>query len=158
MHKYPFDGSEYYVTKFVENKHSDGFFKKARLVIIEGELFARHYISYPNWLVEGKVHFDYMPQNEETKIIEKNFLENFEKIIGDKVIKDLFKIYQEIGLNFLAFDVDIMPNGKLLVFEINLAQNIFLDIDMKNFSYMRDSADKIKFALIKSLKSKIKQK
>lgn len=155
LHKYAFDGGDYYITEFIDNKHADGFYKKARLVIIEGELFARHYISYPSWLVEGKIHFDYMPQNEDTKIIEKNFLENFKEILGTKVIGDLFKIYEEIGLNFLAFDVDIMPNKKLLIFEINLAQNIFLDIDMKNFSYMKDSADKIKSALNKSVLNKI---
>lgn len=155
LHKYAFDGGEYYITEFVDNKHSDGLYKKARLVIIEGELFARHYISYPNWLVEGKAHFDYMPQNQDTKVIEKNFLENFKEILGAKVIGDLFKIYKEIGLNFLAFDVDIMPNGKLLVFEINLAQNIFLDVDMKNFGYMKDSADKIRAALKKSVLDKV---
>lgn len=155
LHKYAFDGREFYITEFVENKHPDGFYKKARLVIIEGELYARHYISYPNWLVEGMMHFDYMKTNEDTKIIEENFLKNFKKILGPKAIADLFKIYEEVGLNFLAFDMDIMPDGKLLIFEINLAQNIFLDIDMQNFAYMKESADKIKNALIKSVLNKI---
>jgi hypothetical protein len=155
LHKYAFDGKEFYITEFVENKHADGFYKKARLVIIEGELYARHYISYPNWLVEGNIHFDYMKTNAATKIIEENFLKNFKKILGDNAIADLFKIYDTIGLNFLCFDIDIMPDGKLLIFEINLAQNIFLDIDMKNFSYMKESADKMKNALIKSIFDKI---
>ena len=155
LHKYAFDGREFYITKFVENKHGDGFYKKARIVIIEGEIFARHYISHPSWLVEGQIHFDYMKKHENTKIIEASFLNNFRKILGDAAIKDLFKIYEEVGLNFLSFDLDIMKDGKLLIFEINLAQNIFLEIDMENFGYMKESADKIKAALNKSVLGKI---
>lgn len=155
LHKYAFDGREFYITEFVENKHGDGFYKKARIVIIEGEIFARHYISHPGWLVEGQIHFDYMKKHENTKIIEANFLKNFKEILGSAAIKDLFKIYEEIGLNFLSFDLDIMPSGKLLIFEINLAQNIFLDIDMENFGYMKESGDKIKAALNGSILGRI---
>lgn len=155
LHKYAFDGREFYITEFVENKHGDGLYKKARIVIIEGEIFARHYISHPGWLVEGQIHFDYMKHHENTKIIEADFLNNFKVILGDAAIKDLFKIYEEVGLNFLSFDLDIMKDGKLLIFEINLAQNIFLDIDMQNFSYMKESADKIKAALNRSILGRI---
>lgn len=156
LHKYAFDGREYYITEFIDNKHQDGFYKKARLVIIAGELFIRHYISNPHWMVEGRSHFNYMKENYDTKIIEKYFLENFKEILGKKVIDDLFKIYDEIALDFLGFDVDIMPNGKLLVFEINVAQNIFLDVDISHFSYMKEYADKMKSALIKSVTDKMK--
>lgn len=155
LHQYAFDGRPYYLTEFVDNKHPDGFYKKARLVIIDGELFARHYMSHSKWLVEGAVHFDYMPQHEDTKIIEKDFLENFKETIGEAAIADLFTIYEEVGLDFLGFDLDIMPNGKLLIFEINLAQNIFLNVNMEHFSYMKDAADKIRNALNKSVLSKL---
>jgi hypothetical protein len=155
LHRLAFDGREFYITQFIDNKHKDGFYRKARFVIIDGKLHVRHYITYPEWLVEGAAHFNYMPDNDDSKRVEEHFLNNYQKIISAKALDSLHQIYNDIGLNYLGFDVDVMPDGSLLIFEINVAQNAFLKIDMKNFAYMKQTGDAIISALNDSIKAKI---
>jgi len=151
LQKYPFDGNEFYITEFVDNKHSDGFYRKVRIVIIGGQIIARHYMTYPEWNIGAPVHYYYMPKHEHTKKTEEEFLYNFKNIIQPKAIDSMFKVYEEIGLDYLGFDIDIMPDGKILVFEINPAQNSLLKIDEKNFGYMKKAGDDIIEALNKTI-------
>ncbi len=153
LQKYAFDNIEYYLTEFVDNKHSDGFYRKARIVILGGKMIARHYMTYPEWNIGAPVHYNYMPKHEHTKRTEEEFIYNYKNIIQPKAIDAMFSMYQNIGLDYLGFDIDIMADGRILVYEINVAQNAFLKIDMQNFPYMKKAGDEIIEQLNKSIKT-----
>jgi hypothetical protein len=143
LEKYSYDGREFYLTEFVDNKNSEGFYNKARLVIIGGKMYARHFMTSPQWMVYASVHYHYMADRENLKSIEENFIHNYRNIISPTALSSLEKINSELGLSYLGFDVAPMPDGKLLVFEINVAQNALLSIDFNKFPYMEANKNRI---------------
>ncbi len=143
LEKYAYDGRQLYVTEFVNNKNPEGFYNKARIVIVGGKMHARHFMTSPQWLVYADIHYHYMADNESAKKIEENFINNYRSIISPEALASLEKINTDLGLDYLGFDVAPMPDGRLLVFEINVAQNALLNIDYDKFPYMKENRTRI---------------
>jgi glutathione synthase/RimK-type ligase-like ATP-grasp enzyme len=143
LEKYAYDGREFYLTEFVNNKNSEGFYNKVRFVIIGGKIYARHFMTSPQWMVHADVHYHYMAENEAAKKAEQNFIGNYKTIISSQALAALEKINADLGLDYLGFDVAPMPDGRLLVFEINVAQNALLSIDFEKFPYMKENKERI---------------
>ena len=143
LEKYAYDGRGYYLTEFVNNKNPEGFYNKARLVIVGGKMYARHFMTSPQWMVYAHIHSHYMADNIAAKKTEEDFVNNYENIITTEALESLHKINNELGLDYLGFDVAPMKDGRLLVFEINVAQNALLSIDYTKFPYMEKVKNKI---------------
>jgi glutathione synthase/RimK-type ligase-like ATP-grasp enzyme len=117
-------------------------------------MYARHYMTSEQWMVYAHIHYNYMANNEAAKRTEEHFVNNFENIINPQALESLYKINDSLGLDYLGFDVAIMPDGKLLIFEINVAQNALLSIDFTKFPYMEKVKDRIVGALNKCILDK----
>lgn len=158
LEQYSFDGTEYYLTEFVDYKSEDGLYHKARLVFIGENICPRHYMTGESWMVHGSLHESYMAHHPETKEAELNFVNNYQKIINPVTLKTFKEIYRQTGLDYLGFDFAIRPDGSALIFEINPAQNAFMPVNFNNFPYMKDVRNNIIKALNAAVASKIKQK
>src|SRR5690606_32383691 len=119
----------------IDSRDEQGLYHKARLIMIGGKLYPRHYMVGDSWMV-GDTHKTYMAGREETKLREKNFLGDWSSMIAPAALNSLEIIGRKLGLDYVGFDFAIRPDGTLLVFEINAAQNVFLKLDEKNFPYM----------------------
>lgn len=136
LDQYALNGSEHYITEFVNYKSPDGLYRKARLLIIGGKIVPRHFMTGESWMVYGSLHEKYMAHRPETIANEKYFISNFQKLIDPDALKSLVKIYRSLGLDYLGFDFAIRHDGSLVIFEINPAQNPFIQLDKKHFPYM----------------------
>jgi len=134
---YAYGEKEYYVTEFVDYKNDKGLYKKARLLIMNGRILPRHYMTGEDWMVHGNLHEEYMASRDSCKKDEINFLHNYRKMISTEALESLKTIYKKSGLDYLGFDFAIMPDKSLLIFEINPAQNVFIKLDEKSFPYMK---------------------
>lgn len=147
---YPYGSQEYYVTEYVDYKF-DGFYKKARLVIIDGKIIARHFMTGESWMVHGNLHEEYMAARESCKEGEMYFLHNYKKMISREALQSLRIIYEKSQLDYLGFDFAIMPDKSLLIFEINPAQNVFLKLNKDHFPYMQKVSEDMVKALNKAI-------
>jgi glutathione synthase/RimK-type ligase-like ATP-grasp enzyme len=138
---YPYDGRNYYLTEFVDYKSADGLYRKCRLVIIGGKILPRHYMTGEDWLVHGNLHEQYMAHNPAAKTAEEHFIGHYAEMISPEALHSLMQIYTRSGLDYLGFDFAIRPDGSLLIFEINPAQNSFLKLDFSVFPYMKKVRD-----------------
>lgn len=154
LERYAFDGSDYYLTEFVNNKNAEGLYNKARLVIIGGKMYARHFMTSPQWMVYADIHTHHMADKPELKTAEEDFLTNYQSIICPEALESLHRITRELGLDYLGFDVAPMADGRLLIFEINAAQNAMLSIDFQKFPYMESIKNNIVGGLHETLRSK----
>jgi hypothetical protein len=154
LERYAYDGSEFYLTSYADYRGTDGLYRKGRLVIIGGEVFPRHYMTGEDWLVHGDLHQTYMAFDQPARQAEEDFIRNFRRMIAPRALASLQAIYEYIGLDYLGFDFAVMPNGDLLIFEINPAQNPFLTLDFKNFPYMASVRERI----IRGLKEAVMRK
>lgn len=143
LEAYAYDGSKYYVTEFVDYRSDDGLYRKARLLIIGGKILPRHYMTGEDWLVHGNLHEDFMADNEKSKQEEEYFLNNFRSMINPPALDSLLEIYKSSGLDYLGYDFTITADGNILVFEINPAQNSFIQLDSAVFPYMQNTRNNL---------------
>ena len=57
-------------------------------------------------------------------------------MISENALKSLKQIYKLSGLDYLGFDFAIKPDGSVVIFEINPAQNPFISLNPEIFPYM----------------------
>lgn len=156
LEQYALNGSDHYITEFVDYKSADGLYRKARLLIIGGKILPRHFMTGETWMVHGSLHEKYMAHNPETIAAEQHFINNFENLIDPVALKSLRKIYETLGLDYLGFDFAIRHDGSLIIFEINPAQNPFIELNTSYFPYMPAVRENIISALNLQAQTKIK--
>lgn len=131
---YAYDGTEYYLSSFVDYKSKDGLYRKARLLFIGNKLYPRHYMTSSIWEVHSNADKPIMAQNilEE----ERFFVQEFRSILHPDTLTSFRTIYQSSGLDYLGFDFAVKPDGTALIFEINPAQNAFIPLKKDDPSYL----------------------
>lgn len=155
LERYAYDGTEYYLTEFVDYKSEDGLYRKARLLIIGGKICPRHYMTGEEWMVHGDLHEEYMSKHIETKKAEINFINNYRKMISEESLNSMMELYKRSGLDYLGFDFAIRPDKSILIFEINPAQNPFINLNPKHFPYMKLVRENIIRKLGQAVENKI---
>lgn len=124
---YPFalDGSEYYLTQYVDYKENEKY-KKYRLVVVDGEVFVRSCMIGDFWMVHHN------SRDKDTHELEMETLEYFNENIKDKIQLIITDIYKKLKLDYFGIDCCINENMEMLIFEINANMNI-LHITNKDF-------------------------
>jgi hypothetical protein len=137
LERFAYDGSEYYLIEFHDFRDKSGFYGKGRLICMDGKLYPRHMLFSDHWNVHASAREGLVAKDETLRQREKDFLDNFESRIRPESLLSLKKIYKETGLDYLGFDYAVQPDGSLLVFEINAAQNAMAKSDFEKFPYLR---------------------
>jgi len=135
--------ADYYLTEFIDFRSADGYFRKYRLIYVDGQLFPYHLAIHTEW----KVHYfrtnmenqSWMRQEEET------FLNDPNSVIDADRYEKLRKIVAETGLDYCGIDCAITASGELLVFEAN-ATMLVHDEKQAVFFYKNPAARMIKQA------------
>lgn len=109
--------SEFFVAPFIDYRSEDGWFRKYRVVVIDGQPFASHMAISQKWMVHY-LNAD-MLQNEKNRREEAHFMATFEKEFAVKHRAALQEIDQRVGLEYYSMDCAETKDGRLLVFEID---------------------------------------
>jgi hypothetical protein len=147
---FSFDGNPMYVTEFENCQSPDGFYKKARIVMVNGKPYVRHLIISDEWNIHSRSRQDIMNKNPNLIEEEKNFIAKGAGNFSKEVLESLNKIYDELKLDVFGIDAGIMPNGTLLVFEINAAME-FIGPGQKLDDYITNNLEKIKKAFVDNI-------
>jgi tetratricopeptide (TPR) repeat protein len=112
----------YYLTEYVDYRSADGFFRKYRLIIIEGELFPYHLAIHDDWKVHhfrtDMAHQPWMRQEEES------FLRNPSLVFDQARQTALRAVARATGLDFSGIDCALDHNRDVIVFETNAAMRV----------------------------------
>ncbi|TAL03769.1 MAG: tetratricopeptide repeat protein [Rhodospirillaceae bacterium] len=108
---------EYYLAEYVDYQSADGYFRKYRVIFVNGEVIPYHLAIGDQWKVH---HFrttmkDHPWMQEE----EEAFLTTPECVFSPQHFAALHKIQSVFGLDFFGVDCAIDRNGDLLIFEAN---------------------------------------
>lgn len=111
--------AEFYISKFVDYSESDGMFRKARIVVIDGKPFVAHMAVSSKWMV----HYlnAGMTESVAKRAEEECFMSEFENDFGARHAKAINGITDQLGLDYYAIDCAETADGKLLVFEVGNA-------------------------------------
>jgi len=118
--------AEFTISSFVDYRSADGLFRKYRIVFVGGRPYACHMAiadQWAIWYLNAGMKDDAAKRAEEA-----HFMTAFDADFGRRHAAALAEIESRIGLDYFAIDCAETADGKLLVFEADIAM-IVHDMD-----------------------------
>jgi hypothetical protein len=112
-------GDRFYVQPFVDYRGADGLFNKQRVVLIDGRPFASHMAMSDHWMV----HYlsAGMSGNPDKRAIEARWMATFDEDYAQRHAEAFAALHGMVGLDYFGMDCAELPDGRLLVFELDVA-------------------------------------
>jgi hypothetical protein len=131
----------FYVSPFIDYAGPDGLYRKHRIVLIEGRPFVCHMAVSPRWMVHY-LNAD-MLENPANRDEEARFMADFDSDFAVRHQAAFADLHQRIGLDYFGIDSGETADGKLLVFEVDVAM-IVHDMDPADlFPYKKPQMRKV---------------
>ena len=121
LERFAFDGRAFYLTEFVDYASADGLYRKCRILVVNGEPYARHFIVGKEWMIHSHSRYDIMPHSASLLEEEERFLGAFPAQLNANVQQGIRRIHEVLGLDYFGIDCHVYESGNILVFEINAA-------------------------------------
>ena len=113
--KFPQD--THYLADYVDYQSNDGYFRKIRIVMIDGAPYVCHMAISDHWIVHyqsaGMELFAWKRAEEQ------RFMENFQADFALRFAAQMQAMAQRLGLDYVTVDCAEMQDGRLLVFEVD---------------------------------------
>lgn len=150
-HAARFPSSHYHISGFTEYRSADGFYRKYRIIIVDGVPYPYHLAISPRWMV----HYQTSPMEEHEwmRAEELAFLENPASVFagwGD----DANAIASALALDYVGLDVTLLADGTTLVFEADPAMLVHDEETGSVFEYKQPYVARIRDALAGLLRSR----
>lgn len=135
--------AEFFISRFIDYSHADGFFRKIRVALIDGQPYACHMAVSKNWMV----HYVNASMYEEAwkRAEELAFMTHFEAF-KQRHHQVLQAIAHAIPLDYLCIDCAETASGEFLVFEVDHAMVIHAMDTEDQFPYKQIHMHKVKNA------------
>ncbi len=133
--------TEYYLAPFIDYSGSDGKFRKQRIAFINGKAFASHLAVSDHWMV----HYlsAGMAEHEDRRAEEAAWMNTFD---GDFAVRHAVafgSLHRRLGLDYFAIDCAELPDGRLLLFEADVAMIVHALDSGVTFPYKKQAMDKL---------------
>ena len=135
--------ANYYAIEFIDYRSTDDFFRKYRVIFIDGEILPYHLAIHDDWKVH---HFRTdMVNNAWMKQEEERFLADMSSVFDAAHQDALRAIAKATGLDYGGVDCGLDREGRIVVFEANASMLVH---DEKNdeFAYKNQYIARIKQA------------
>ena len=135
--------ADYYLIEYLDYRSADGFFRKYRLISIDGKLLPYHLAIYDQWKVH---HFRTDMANQAWMREEEGFfLSHPHSVFNESQQAVLFEVAAAMGLDYGGIDCALDRDGRIVVFETNAAMLVHDEVDVL-FAYKNPFIAKIKDA------------
>ena len=137
------EGAEFFVSRFVDYRSPDGLFRKFRVALIDGVPYACHMGVSSHWMV----HYVNAGMYEEAwkRDEEADFMASFSDF-ARRHQAALAAIHDRFRLDYLCIDCAELPDGQLLVFEIDTCMVVHAMDPEEMFPYKQIHMQKVKNA------------
>ncbi|HXQ49453.1 MAG TPA: hypothetical protein VN802_00035 [Stellaceae bacterium] len=109
----------FYIAPFIDYRSADGLFRKYRIAFIDGAPYACHMAICDQWMIyylnAG------MRESAAKRAEEARFMADFDADFARRHGAALDAIAERIGLDYFAIDCAELPDGRLLLFEADIA-------------------------------------
>jgi glutathione synthase/RimK-type ligase-like ATP-grasp enzyme len=109
--------AEFFISRFIDYRNTDGQFRKYRIVLIEGLPFVCHMAISSHWMI----HYlnAGMSESAEKRAEEALFMERFDEEFARRHSPAFQAIHERTGLDYVGIDCSEAPDGSLLIFEVD---------------------------------------
>ncbi|AFL72695.1 ATP-grasp domain-containing protein [Thiocystis violascens] len=132
---------EFFVAPFIDYRSPDGHFRKYRVILIAGTPYACHMGISSHWMI----HYlnAGMAESPAKRAEEAAFMADFEHAFAVRHGPALAAIDHAIGLDYLGIDCAELPDGRLLIFEVDHAMVVHAMDPVELFPYKQPAMRKI---------------
>src|SRR5262249_1688561 len=112
-------GDDFFISNFIDYRAPDGQFKKLRVVLVDGRPFPGHMGISSHWMI----HYvnAAMDESAEKRSEEERFFTTFDSEFATRQERSLAAICERVGIDYFSIDCAEMPDGSLLIFEVDNA-------------------------------------
>ncbi|MGN6423620.1 MAG: ATP-grasp domain-containing protein [Asticcacaulis sp.] len=138
--------SEFYVAAFIDYSDGDGLYTKQRIVLINGRPFASHQATSRRWMVHY-MNADMMADADK-RAAEAAWMDAFDTDFAVRHAAAFEALHRKIGLDYFGMDCAETRDGRLLIFELDVAMIVHDMDDPELFPYKRPAMRKLFAAFI----------
>jgi glutathione synthase/RimK-type ligase-like ATP-grasp enzyme len=147
------DAPELYVQPFVDYRSRDGFYRKYRVIFVDGEPYPFHLAISPRWMVH--YYNAAMTEHQWMRDEEHAFLARMGDVFDGELRAALDEAAQLLALDYVGIDCAIDRDGRLLIFEADNALLVHLLDDRSLFPYKFEYVPRIYAAVDAMLRGRI---
>lgn len=123
----------YFVNPFIDYRSGDGYFRKYRVIFVDGEPFPCHLAISPRWMIH--YYNAAMAENAWMREEEGCFLADVRAAFDGERFEALTAIAQSVGLEYFGIDCTIALDGRILVFEADPAMLVHTSDPIELYPY-----------------------
>ncbi len=118
------EGERFDLTRFVDYRDADGLYRKRRVALIQGEAFLCHMGVSDHWMI----HYlnAGMDQDAAKRADEATAMAVFEAGFAPRHATAFAALQEGLGLDYMVLDCAETPDGRLLLFEVEMAAIVHL--------------------------------
>jgi hypothetical protein len=116
----------FYLTPFIEYASPDGMYRKQRIAFIGGRAYPSHFATSAHWMVHY-LSAD-MTEHAARRLEEAVWMTSFDAGFAQRHAAAFAALGERLGLDYFGIDCAEMPDGRLLIFEVDVAM-IVHDLD-----------------------------
>lgn len=133
--------AHFYIAPFVDYRRPDGLFCKQRIVFIGGVPFASHMALSSHWMV----HYlsAGMTESAAKRAEEARWMETFDSDFAVRHAGAFKALNRHVGLDYFGIDCAELADGRLLVFEVDVAMVVHDMDDAEMFPYKQHAMKKL---------------
>ncbi len=139
----------YYVMPFVDYRRTDGYFRKYRIMFVDGTPLACHLAISPRWMI----HYYNAPMSEHAWMRDEEavFVADLETVFDGPRADGLREIAAAVPLAYFGIDCAIAADGRVLLFEADAAMLVHGTDAADVYPYKAAAYGRIKTALTVAL-------
>jgi len=146
--------AEFFVTTFVDYSSPDGLFRKLRVVFVGGEAFVAHMAVSQRWMVH---YLNADMNNPAHQLEEAKVMANFDDGFARRHRKAFHALVQTFGLDYFGIDCAETKDGRLLVFEADVAMIVHAMDSEAVYPYKKPAMTKLFAGFIQSLENQARR-
>ena len=131
----------YYVSPFIDYASTDGYFRKYRVVYVDGAPYPVHLAISKNWMI----HYYNAPMSEHEWMREEEaaFLKDPRSAFDGPRFEALERVGAAVGLEYFGIDCGIDRDGNVLVFEADPAMLVHTSAPVDLYPYKQEFVPRI---------------
>lgn len=144
---------EFFVAPFIDYRSADGLWRKFRVVFVDGTPMPFHMAIHDDWAVW--YYNAGMDRDAGKRVEEARFLTDLSAVFPPPAMRALHDIAARIGLDYFGLDCGLMPDGRLVVFELETGMIVHDRPEGEIFSYRQLPARRILTAVTAMIDARI---
>ena len=145
--------NEFFVAPFIDYRSKDGLWRKFRVVFVDGIALPFHMAIHDDWAIW--YYNAGMGRDASKRAEEARFLTNFSAVFPPQAMRALEAITDRIGLDYFGLDCGLMPDGTLVVFEVETGMIVHDRPEGELFAYRQLPARRIVTAFTAMIDARI---